>query len=148
MASKIRIRVGDVEVEYEGPEAFLEKKLPGLISQLSEVAKSAPAASDSEETPRTKRKPAAKKVGTLAAFLKEHDATSAQTRKFLATAEWLHRGGKKELKTVDVTKALREAHQKRLGNPSQCLNSNVSQGYCEKQGKDFYVTDEGKASLN
>jgi len=51
------------------------------------------------------------------------------------------------LTTGDVSKALKDSNQSRLGNPSQCLNDNVSKGYCEKDGKQFFVTQEGKVSL-
>jgi hypothetical protein len=46
-----------------------------------------------------------------------------------------------------VSKALNDANQKRLGNPAECLNQNVAKGYCEKDGKQFFVTDDGKSSL-
>lgn len=49
--------------------------------------------------------------------------------------------------TSDVTKALKDSNQTRLGNPSDSLNQNVTKGYCEKDGKEFYVTEEGKNSL-
>lgn len=37
MTSKIRIRIGDVEVEYEGPEDFLRKELRELLSGVLEL---------------------------------------------------------------------------------------------------------------
>ena len=36
---------------------------------------------------------------------------------------------------------------KKLSNPSDSLNSNVGKGYCEKDGKHFFVTPEGRQSL-
>jgi hypothetical protein len=51
------------------------------------------------------------------------------------------------MKTGDVTKALKGAHQSRIGNPADCLNQNVQKGYCEKDGGEFFVTDDGKQSL-
>src|SRR5689334_15090022 len=35
--SKIRIRMGDVEVEYEGPHSFLGTELPKLIATLTQL---------------------------------------------------------------------------------------------------------------
>ena len=55
--------------------------------------------------------------------------------------------GPKRMQTKDVTGALKTANQSRLGNPADCLNQNVSKGYCEKEGNQFFVTDDGKASL-
>jgi hypothetical protein len=37
MASRIRIKMGAVEVEYEGPEEFLKKDLPELLSAVSQL---------------------------------------------------------------------------------------------------------------
>jgi len=84
---------------------------------------------------------------TLPAFLQEKNATSRQVKKFLATAVWLEAKGQSRLTTGDVSKALNDANQKRLGNPAECLNQNVAKGYCEKDGKQFFVTDDGKSSL-
>jgi len=36
-ASKIRIKIGQIEVEYEGPEQFLKKELPDLLEALTEL---------------------------------------------------------------------------------------------------------------
>ncbi len=41
MESKIRIRLGAIEVEYEGSEAFLKKELPQLIKTVSELYQTA-----------------------------------------------------------------------------------------------------------
>jgi hypothetical protein len=48
---------------------------------------------------------------------------------------------------VDITKALSDNQQGKLGNPGDCLNKNVKKGFCEKEGKEFYVTEEGFTSL-
>ncbi len=65
----------------------------------------------------------------------------------MATAVWCESKGKNRLKTNDVTAALRNANQAKLNNAADCLNQNVSKGYCEKEGKEFYVTQEGKDKL-
>lgn len=144
MTTKIKIKVGGVEVDYEGAEAFLNKKLPDLITQLSSLAEKVPV------DPLTPAPPSGVPTGnpgTLASFLKDKQAGTNQNKRFLATAEWLHRRGSDRIKTSDVTKALRDNHQTKLGNASQCLNNNVSSGHCEKVGKEFFVTDEGRSSL-
>jgi hypothetical protein len=41
MESKIRIKLGPIEVEYEGSETFLKQELPNLIKTLTELSKSA-----------------------------------------------------------------------------------------------------------
>lgn len=144
---KIRIRIGEVEVEYEGAEAFLNKKLPELVKQLSGLAESVPAAKGGSGGADMGRASRVGDPGTLASFLKSKNVGSSGVKRFLATAEWLHLRGAKQLKTGDVTQALRDNHQGRIGNPADCLNKNVSKGHCEKVGREFYVTDEGRSSL-
>lgn len=41
MESKIRIKLGPIEVEYEGSESFLKQELPALIKTVTELSKSA-----------------------------------------------------------------------------------------------------------
>ena len=42
MSSKLRIRIGNVEIEYEGTEEFLKQELPGLLKTAMELHKEAP----------------------------------------------------------------------------------------------------------
>jgi len=86
-------------------------------------------------------------AGSLAAHLKAKDAERNQVARFLATAAWLSRRGQTELTTKAVSTALSDHHQKKLGNPADCLNQNCSKGYCEKKGKAFFITPEGRAAL-
>lgn len=39
MESKIRIKLGAIEIEYEGSENFLRKELPDLVKTVTELAK-------------------------------------------------------------------------------------------------------------
>ena len=144
--TKIRIRVGEVEVEYEGPEAFLNKKLPDLIKQLSGPGEPVPGAKagSGRGAGRASR---GGDPGTLASFLKSKNVANTGVGKFLATAEWLHQRGAKQLTTSQVSQALVDNRQGRLRNPSDCLNKNVGKGHCEKVGREFYVTNEGRSSL-
>jgi hypothetical protein len=146
MTTKIKIKVGEVEIEYEGAEAFLLKSLPGLIARLSGMSEEAPAGG-AHGKGKKEHKIKAEKGGTLPDFLRAKKATN-QSRKFLATAVWLHDRGAARVSTTDVRKALKDSLQGKLGNPAQCLNNNVSSGYCEKEGKVFFVTDTGRSSLN
>jgi hypothetical protein len=143
--AKIEIKIGGLTFSGDGDAAWLEKQLDKLL-QFAERANVAQDAGDTDaETPRKVTK--ATDRGTLSAFLKSHTATGNQVRKFLATATWLTLGGKSRLTTSQVTEVLSSNHQGKLGNPSDCLNKNVSQGYCEKDRKEFYVTAEGSAKI-
>src|SRR2546423_1794791 len=63
---------------------------------------------------------------SLASYLAEKHATANQNRRFLATADWLRQKGTTDLSSGAVAKALQSNNQKRLGNPSDCLNQNAS----------------------
>lgn len=90
----------------------------------------------------------ASSVKPLPSFLREKNADKSQPIKFLSTAVWIHDSkSQRRIKTNDVTIALRNASQKKLANPSECLSKNVKKGFIEKEGRDFYVTDEGRRSL-
>jgi hypothetical protein len=140
MITKIRLKVGDVEVDFEGSESFLDKKLPQFISQLSKF-------SSHTESPSRARggetKGGGEESASLATFLQKHGGAKSQEQRFLVTAQWLHLRGSQTLKTGDVTKALRDNHQSRLGNPSDCLNKNVRKGLCEKTPGGFFC-DRGR----
>lgn len=143
--AKIQISVGAIAFSGEGTEDWLEKQLDKLLASaptLASIHPSTDAASANGETTEV-----AKDVGTLASFLQKKNATLSQVKRFLATAEWLHKKGRHRLQTKDITAALSKANQKRLGNPADCLNKNVAKGHCEKEGSDFYVTPDGRTSL-
>lgn len=84
---------------------------------------------------------------SLATYLSEKRATSNQTLRFLATADWLRQKNQTPLTTTAVAQALKNNHQSRLANPSDCLNKNASKGFVEKDGKTFFLTPEGLAHL-
>ena len=144
---KIQIKVGDVEFSGEGDQGWVSTQLERVLkaaSSLGSAKRSDCTATTAEHEPT--RHPAAGSQ-SLASFLRDRNAAVNQVRKFLATAAWLHAKGKKRLTTADVTRALKDNSQSRLGNPADCLNKNVAKGHCEKDGKEFFVTSEGTASL-
>ena len=143
MTTKISIKVGGIEVDYEGSEAFLNQKLYKLISELSTLAKQVSVPRDSSGSSGNTTSGTST---SLVSFLREKKVDS-QPQRFLATAQWLHERESERIKTGDVTQALQDHKQKKLGNASDCLRQNLSKGYCEKVGKEFYVTDEGRNSL-
>lgn len=144
MATKIKIKVGDVEIDYEGSETFLTGKIPEFVSKLTKICGNG-AADGASKNGKGKVNPTG--PGPLGSFLASKDAKNSQKKRFLATAEWLHRKGKKRLKTGDVATALRDNSQTRLGNPSDCLSKNIGSGHCDKDGREFFVTDEGREHL-
>lgn len=56
MSIKIRIKVGHVEVEFEGSEEFFSKELPALLKNVSSVAATTPATEPGDDP--DKKRPA------------------------------------------------------------------------------------------
>ena len=95
MSAKIRIKLGNIEIEFEGNESFLDKKLPQLIDHLSKLKPLI----DLNDTDGGNGVSGGKgSVPTLAKFLGEKKAKSSQVRKFLATATWLSKKRNKNIK--------------------------------------------------
>ena len=150
--ARIEFTIGDISFVGEGEQGWVAEQLDKILEKAPELIKLAPKKhaphsknQESRETTESENEAIAQK--TLPVFLNEKNATKNQLNKFLATAIWLHARGKKRLKTSDITSALKEAQQSRLGNPSDCLNKNVKKGYIEKDGNEFFVTSEGKTTL-
>ncbi len=159
--AKIDIKIGQIQFSGEGEQDWVATQLDKIIAQAEKLIQLSPDENPADEedgrhTPMGKDSAIAKKtlpvcvcgcLLTVPSFLSEKSATKNQVKKFLATAVRLEAKGKEKLTTRDVSKALADSRQSRIGNPSDCLNQNVSKGHCEKNGKEFFVTDEGKKSL-
>lgn len=151
--AKIDFTVGGISFSGEGEESWLADQLDKIIDKAPHLIQIAPALSITKEeqeaaiSPPTTDEEAAIAAQTLPSFLKQKNAMSPQTRRFLATAVWLHAKGNTRLTTSDVIKATKDSNQPRFGNASDLLNKNVAEGYCEKDGKQFFVTAHGKTAL-
>jgi len=145
---KIEVKLGSFSFMGEGDENWLAKQMDKILEKLNQLQKvsSMPSTEPNQSNQIDDQLDGLKEI-TLASFLKEKNATKNQNRKFLATAIWLQKKGKSKLTTNDITKALSTSSQKKLTNPSESLNQNIKKGFCEKEGSQFYVTDEGIDSL-
>jgi hypothetical protein len=146
--AKIGFKIGEIEFSGEGEEIWVTKQLDRILEKVPELLSLSPVkpiADTNSKSNKTDSSEIAQK--TLATFLKEKSATVNQVRKFLATSVWLHAKGNSRLETSSVTRALRESNQSRISNPADTLNQNVKKGFCEKEGKSFFVTEEGKAEI-
>ena len=149
---KIEISIGDISFVGEGEQNWVAEQLDKILEKAPELTKTIPKRKKVSQTNTVPERTAegddaAIAQKTLPTFLGETNAKSNQIIKFLATAVWLHAKGRKRLKTGDVTSALGNANQTRLANPSTCLSSNIKKGLIERDGNEFFVTDDGKASL-
>lgn len=150
--SKIAISIGNISFSGEGDQAWLSEQLDKILSQADQLIKLVPPQESAANQNKNDRDGSSKisenASKPLATFLKEKNATVKQVEKFLATAIWLETAkGKNRMATADVSAALKVSNQSKLNNPAECLNQNVSKGYCEKEGKEFFVTQEGKSAL-
>ena len=148
-ASNVTLSYGDVSFSAEGDETWLSTQLDKVLSMATSPTRVSSAGKGEAKSVA----PSGGAIGsepfttTLASHIKAKGGEVNQVKRFLATADWLRLRGVITLNTAAVTKALSDGHQKRLGNPADCLNKNVTKGFCEKTGDDFFVTPEGLNAL-
>lgn len=146
--AKIEFKLGGFSFASEGEEAWVAKQLDKILEKAPHLQKLIPA----ETKPIGPNQPSPGQSDldnvTLASFLKSSKAGNTDNGRFLTTAAWLQLKGATTLTTADITKALSDNKQSKVGNPSECLNQNVRKGHCEKKGKQFYVTEEGISNVN
>lgn len=149
--TKIQIKIGIVEFSGEGDQEWLSSQLDKILVKIPELLKIEVATSGSHHGNQIEKPDGLKeipKIKNLALFLKEKNATTVQTKKFLATAAFLQLKGSNRTTTAEISKALKDSNQTKLNNASDCLNQNVTKGFCEKDGeKGFFVTDTGMSEL-
>lgn len=154
--AKIEIKIGPLSFSGEGPSEWLSKQLDKVLEKVPDLSRSRVDGLDTDDHEADEKNELggatkkAKAKANLASFLRDKRATANQVRKFLATAVWIEDGESKDrITTKEVTQALSQAKQSALTNPSQCLSHNVSQGFCQKDGKkQFFVTPEGRLELD
>jgi hypothetical protein len=148
--AKIDIKIGQIQFSGQGEQDWVAKQLDKIIAQAEKLIQLAPPEDlegDINEGHKPMGKDATIAKKTLPVFLTEKGAAKNQVKKFLATAIWLEAKGENRLKTGDVVAALKVSNQTRLANASDALKRNITKGFCEKDGSQFFVTDDGKKSL-
>jgi hypothetical protein len=144
---RVDIKIGNLSFTAEGDQEWLSEQLTKIMKAASSVIADTEGNGDRRPSNNAGPLAPANAIGSLAAYLKSAGGESKQVQRFLATAGWLSHRGMTNLTTAAVAAALSEHHQKRLGNPADCLNQNVAKGYCEKQKDGFFVTPEGWKAL-
>lgn len=159
--AKIEIKIGEITFSGEGRENWLSGQADKFLRQAKELVGLAPARPASVQPPTSpaqhhgdraapqgEHSRTAVTPANLATFLKDTlKSKSSQSDKFLAVAVWLHGRGQGRLQTKTVSDALKKHNQKKLSNPSHCLNVNRRKGFCDKDGQGFYVTEEGRTHM-
>lgn len=149
--SKIEIKIGEISFHAEGEQKWITEELDKILEKikdlqnLNRVIKEKGENINSEAI--TESNSTCQEEYILQKFLKNIEK---DVDRFLATALWLQKKeGKHELSIKDVTKALSDAKQAPLSNPSQVLTYNIKKGYCAKTGKKFYVVEsEAEKHIN
>jgi hypothetical protein len=144
--TKIEVVLGPLSFSGEGDQAWLSEQLEKVLKAAPEVLGAQPQAAAAAAA-LAESTDGASFSTSLASYIKEKGGESNQVDRFLITADWLRRRGNSKLTTAAVSKALTDNHQKRLANPADCLNKNVSKGFCEKSDGGFYITPEGLKKL-
>ena len=140
MKSYIRVEFGGVTVTFKGSENFMERELPKLVTDLANrVAGISDAAPPAASAGGQDQEAA---IG-LPEFIRRQ-SEETQVRRFLAAAAWLQANQTQHLTSGSVVKALQEFRQTGVGNASDCLNANITKGFCERRkDKTFFVTPAG-----
>ena len=138
---KIELTIGDLHFAGEGDQDWLDQQIDKLIDNASrgQINDSG----DDDVLMSESKSQETVKAMSLVSYLRAKGGENVQVQRFLATAAWLYHRGMKDFNTSAVTKALRDNQQKRLGNPSDCLNKNVTRGFCEKTSGGFFITSDG-----
>ena len=147
--AKIELTLGAMSFSGEAEQEWLGQQLDKILEAAPRLAKietpEAPVATDSSDSGADAGEGGF--TESLASYIKANGGESTQVMRFLTTANWLRRRSDTNLTTAGVSKALQDNHQKRLSNPADCLNKNVTKGYCEKKGDGFFITPDGLRAL-
>ena len=140
--AKIEVKVGEISFHGEGSQEWLEKQLDKIIGKAEVLLKISQVHSTHKDEHNASQ--LTKTGKNLAQFIKDH-SLSKPIDIFLATAIWLTIEKRQDRMTSKaISDALKAANQKKLSNPSQFLKQNVNKGFCELDGKTFFVTEQGK----
>lgn len=158
--ARIEFKIGDIEFVCEGEQEWVTDQLDKILNRLPHLEKES-VKNSVKQTPQSvsnihsnthadlfsEQKTDNDIPVELSTFLQKKDAIEKQRRRFLATAVWLQLNGKQLVMTKEVTDALRAARQMKITNPSHQLNQNMAQGFCQREGRGFYVTPQGVENI-
>jgi hypothetical protein len=158
--ARIEIKIGNIEFISEGEQDWVTEQLDKILDRSKDIVpinkkEALVIPSALEVIPEANHptdlfstsKPTRAIPENLSTFLRKKDAIDKQRRKFLGAAVWLQLNGQQMVKTKEVTDALRAARQVKITTPSHQLNQNIAQGFCQKEGRGFYVTPQGVENI-
>ena len=149
-SARIEFTLGALTFTGEGDPPWVAEQLDKLLAAAPDLLYAQPggAGADAGDADIPGESAEADFTQPLAGYIKLHNGDDNQVQRFLAAADWLRRRGLSKLTTAAVSKALKDNHQKRLSNPSDCLRQLIGKGYCERSDNGtFYISPDGLQSL-
>jgi hypothetical protein len=151
VSSKLRIRIGEVEIDYEGTEEFLKQELPALLKTAMELHKAA-GASPGSKIPggadggkKDQAGVGSVTTGTIAARLK---AKSGPDLLIAAAAQLTLVAGKTTFSRQELLTEMQNAtayYKKSYSNNlTKSLSGAVTDGSLQETAKNTYALSAGK----
>lgn len=152
MESKIKIKMGPIEIEYEGSEAFLKEELPALLTAVSDLYKESGVTEPVEPAPAAAA--AVSSTGTIQATTGSIAAklgAKSGTDLILAAAARLTLSlGLGSFSRSQITEEMKSAssyHKKTyVNNLTKYLNQLVKDGKLLETAKDTYALSASEKS--
>lgn len=145
MTSKIKIKMGAIEIEYEGSEAFLKEELPSLLKAVSDLYQSSGPFVDAGNAtiePASSSSGIKKIQGTTATLAAKLGGGSGPDLTMSAAARLTFVLGKEKFHRKDLLEEIKSASSyyknTYMSNFSSLLNSLVKTGKLMEPSKDNY----------
>lgn len=153
--SKIKIKMGPIEVEYEGSETFLKEELPLILKSVSELYQTTgieinPPTSDNPEPTKTNNSGGSKIVGTTSSIAGKLNVKSGTELIIAAAARLTFVLNKEKFSRKDVSDEMKSAsayYKNSYGsNLTKYLNSLVKDGTFLETSSGIYAISANKSS--
>ncbi len=146
---KITVEISDIKLNIQCDPAWLtaqigemSERFPGLFRATTKTA------AEPEPVKQEREKQAvSEERESLKEFLIKKEALDNQNRKFLATAIWLLKGGKKKLFVPDIRKALKMNGIPGIKFPGACRHQLKRRGFLSTVENGFSVSEKGMTFL-
>jgi hypothetical protein len=152
VTTKLRVRIGEVEVDYEGTDTFLRSELPALLTTVLELHAKTAQASAKEEVHSEKRPKAPRQSGnapvSASTAATKMGCRSGSDLALAAAAALVIGEGKDSFSRSDLLESMRaaKAHYKAsyANNLSKYLTTLVKSGDLLDHGGDKYGLQDSK----
>jgi hypothetical protein len=143
MTSKIRVKIGDIEIDYEGADDFLKKDLLNLIKNISEInipEGGSTGGKNDEEKPHGGGRGGAGHSST--AFFAHKIGAKSGSDLILAASYHMAMNGKESFSSTDIITEMRNASayfkKNYVANLSKYLKTLSKSGQLNESGKNKY----------